>query len=119
MRLGDLFATMRRRAAVLAPKDVVAAGQDAAEAASAATAGLAPLRSERSAQPVDGSAKASRVPEAVGGAGDTPDAHDARAPSHTTFWLTRVLLLRWTAMIYLVAFSVAAWQNSGLLGPKV
>uniref|UniRef100_A0A0G4HCZ6 Lipase maturation factor n=1 Tax=Chromera velia CCMP2878 TaxID=1169474 RepID=A0A0G4HCZ6_9ALVE len=43
-----------------------------------------------------------------------PDKHLPRL--RQTFWLTRIVLLRFLAFIYLVAFLCAAFQNRGLLG---
>ncbi|XP_078794145.1 lipase maturation factor 1 [Oryzias latipes] len=40
------------------------------------------------------------------------------SPRPGTFWLTRVVLLRATAFIYLVAFSVAFTQNKQLIGER-
>lgn len=34
------------------------------------------------------------------------------------FWLTRIVFVKWLSVLYFVAFSVALFQNEGLLGDK-
>ncbi|XP_027512428.1 lipase maturation factor 1 isoform X1 [Corapipo altera] len=56
--------------------------------------------------------------------GDTPEppgpgtAAGPPPPSPGTFWLTRIVLLRCIALLYLVAFLVAYHQNKQLIGEK-
>jgi hypothetical protein len=47
--------------------------------------------------------------------GDAIQKSDTKLPSET-FWLTRIVLLRYVAFIYCVAFMVAYNQNSALIG---
>ncbi|KAK9393308.1 lipase maturation factor 1 [Crotalus adamanteus] len=60
---------------------------------------------------------------AAGPAGDAPDPREVRDPPAPplrpgSFWLTRLALLRATALIYFVAFLVAYHQNKALIGDR-
>ncbi|XP_039205695.1 lipase maturation factor 1 isoform X2 [Crotalus tigris] len=60
---------------------------------------------------------------AAGPAGDAPDPREVRDPPAPplrpgSFWLTRLALVRATALIYFVAFLVAYHQNKALIGDR-